>query len=209
MKYDVINLSNSKVGEIELSDSIFSVEVRKDLMARVIKWQLAKARSGNHKTKTRGDVSHTTRKPFKQKGTGRARQGMTSVPHMRGGGIAFGPVVRDHSHSLNKKIRVLGLKSALASKIEKGNFLVIDNLELETHKTGNLVEKLEKLGLKSVLFVDSLNINDKFKNATSNIVKVDVLPQIGLNVYDILAHDKLVLTVDAVKKLEERLNGSK
>lgn len=207
MKIDVINLSSAKVKEMELDDSIFSIEVRSDIMARVVKWQLAKARSGNHKAKTRAEVKHTTRKPFKQKGTGRARQGMTSVPNMRGGGVAFGPVVRDHSHSLPKKVRALGLKSAISSKLKDSKLFVVENLNIDTYKTADLNKILNKLGLKSTLFVDSQNINDKFKKASSNIIGIDVLPQIGLNVYDILKHDSLVITEDSVKELVERLNG--
>lgn len=207
MKIDVINLSSAKVREIELDDSIFSIDVRSDIMARVVKWQLAKARSGNHKVKTRAEVKHTTRKPFKQKGTGRARQGMTSVPNMRGGGIAFGPVVRDHSHSLPKKVRALGLKSAISSKLSDGKLFVIENLNIDTYKTADLSKILNKLGLKSTLFVDSQNINDNFKKASSNIIGVDVLPHIGLNVYDILKHDSLVFTEEGVKELVGRLNG--
>jgi large subunit ribosomal protein L4 len=207
MKIDVINLSSAKVREIELDDSIFSIDVRSDIMARVVKWQLAKARSGNHKAKTRAEVKHTTRKPFKQKGTGRARQGMTSVPNMRGGGVAFGPVVRDHSHSLPKKVRALGLKSAISSKFSDGKLFVIENLNIDTYKTSDLTKILNKLGLKSTLFVDSQNINDNFKKASSNIIGVDVLPHIGLNVYDILKHDSLVFTEEGVKELVGRLNG--
>ena len=144
MKIDVINLSSAKVREIELDDSIFSIDVRSDIMARVVKWQLAKARSGNHKVKTRAEVKHTTRKPFKQKGTGRARQGMTSVPNMRGGGIAFGPVVRDHSHSLPKKVRALGLRSAISSKLSDGKLFVIENLNIDTYKTADLSKILNQ-----------------------------------------------------------------
>ncbi|MDR0484129.1 MAG: 50S ribosomal protein L4 [Alphaproteobacteria bacterium] len=208
MKIDVINLSSTKVREIELDDSIFSSEIRSDIMARVVKWQLAKARSGNHKAKTRSEVKHTTRKPFKQKGTGRARQGMTSVPNMRGGGVAFGPVVRDHSHKLPKKVRALGLKSAISSKFKEGKLFVIENLNIETNKTADLSKILGKLGLKSTLFVDAQVVNDKFKMASSNIIGVDVLPNIGLNVYDILKHDSLVLTEESVKELTGRLNGN-
>ncbi len=207
MKIDVVNLSNDKVKEIELEDTIFGIEVRSDIMARVVKWQLAKARSGNHLVKNRATVSHTTKKPFKQKGTGRARQGMTSVPNMRGGGIAFGPVLRDHSHSLTKKVRVLGLKSAVSSKLKEGKIVVVDNLDLKTHKTSDLLKVLNKLHLNSTLFVDSSNINDKFKKASSNIIGIDILPQIGLNVYDILKHDSLVFTEEGVKDLVGRLNG--
>ncbi len=207
MKIDVINLSSAKVKEIEIDDSIFSTDVRSDIMARVVKWQLAKARSGNHKAKTRAEVKHTTRKPFKQKGTGRARQGMTSVPNMRGGGIAFGPIVRDHSHSLTKKVRSLGLKSAISSKFKEGKLFVVENLNLDTYKTAELTKVLAKLNFGSTLFVDSFNINDTFKRASSNILGVDVLPHIGLNVYDILKHDSLVFTEEGVKELMERLNG--
>ena len=207
MKIDVIDLSNTKVSEIELNDSIFGAEVRADIMARVVKWQLAKRRSGNHKAKTRAEVKHTTKKPFKQKGTGRARQGMLSVSQMRGGGVVFGPVVRSHAHDLPKKVRVLGLKSAISSKIQEGKFLVLDNLNLEDHKTSKLLKCLNVLGLKSALFIDSKSSIDKFKMASSNIVHIDALPQIGLNVYDILKHENLVFTKQGIEELTERLNG--
>lgn len=207
MKIDVINLSSAKVKEMDLDDSIFGIDIRSDIMARVVKWQLAKARSGNHKAKTRAEVKHTTRKPFKQKGTGRARQGMTSVPNMRGGGVAFGPVVRDHSHSLPKKVRVLGLKSAVSSKLKEGKLFVVENLKVDSNKTSEVSKVLSKLNLGSALFVDSLNINDTFKMASSNIVGVDILPHIGLNVYDILKHNSLVFTEEGVRELMERLNG--
>ena len=207
MKIDVINLSNVKVEQIEVDDSIVQADVRKDIMARVVKWQLAKARSGNHKAKTRAEVKHTTRKPFKQKGTGRARQGMLSVPHMRGGGVAFGPVVRDHSHSLPKKVRVLGLKSAISSKLKEGKFIILDSLNIEDSKTKNLSKKLEVFDFKSALFVDTSNTTNNFRVASSNIIGIDVIPQIGLNVYDILKHDGLVFTKDSIKDLMERLNA--
>ncbi len=207
MKVDVINLTNKKVGEVELQDSIFAVNVRPDIMARVVKWQLAKRRSGNHKAKTRAEVKHTTKKPFAQKGTGRARQGMLSVPHMRGGGVAFGPVVRDHSIDLQKKVRVLGLKSAISSKVKEGKFIVLEDLTVKTHKTADLLQHLNKLGMKSALFVDDVNVDENFKKASSNIIKIDILPQIGLNVYDILNHEQLVFTQKGLKELTERLNG--
>jgi large subunit ribosomal protein L4 len=209
MKIDVINLSNVKVGQVEVDDSIVQAEVRRDIIARVIKWQLAKIRSGNHKVKTRAEVKHTTKKPFKQKGTGRARQGMLSVPHMRGGGVAFGPVVRDHSHSLTKKVRALGLKSAIASKFKDGKFFVVDSLDIEDNKTKTLVNKLEGLGFKSTLFVETSNAQNNFRMACANIVGIDVIPQIGLNVYDILKHESLVFTKEGIEKLVERLNAKK
>ncbi|MDR2007485.1 MAG: 50S ribosomal protein L4 [Alphaproteobacteria bacterium] len=208
MKIDVINLSNAKVKEIELDDSVFGGDVRKDIIARVVKWQLAKRRSGNHQAKTRAEVKHTTRKPFKQKGTGRARQGMTSVPNMRGGGVAFGPVTRDHSHKLPKKVRVMGLKSAISSKLKEGKLFIIENLNLDSNKTADLNKVLAKLGLKSTLFVDAVVVNDNFKMASSNLIGINVLPNIGLNVYDILKHDTLVLTEESVKGLVERLAGN-
>ncbi|MCL2567700.1 MAG: 50S ribosomal protein L4 [Alphaproteobacteria bacterium] len=206
MKIDVINLSSSKVKEIELDDSVFGSDIRSDIMARVVKWQLAMRREGNHKAKTRAEVKHTTRKPFKQKGTGRARQGMTSVPNMRGGGVAFGPVVRDHSHKLPKKVRALGLKSAISSKLKEGKLFIIENLNLDSNKTADLNKILAKLGLKSTLFVEAAVVNDNFKMASSNIIGINVLPNVGLNVYDILKHDSLVLTEESVKELAARLN---
>lgn len=208
MNVEIINLTGEKVGSLELNQDIFGVEIRPDIIARVVKWQLAKRRAGTHKVKTRGDVKHTTAKPFKQKGTGRARQGMKSVPNMRGGGIAFGPVLRDHSHKLPKKIRALGLKSIVSSKLAEGNLIVMDKLTLESNKTKDFIKNFDSLGLKSVLFVDSLTkIDNNFKTALSNIINFDIIPHNGLNVYDILKHEKLILTEEAIKELAERLNG--
>ena len=207
MKVDVIDLSSNKISQIDLSENIFATTVRSDIMARVVKWQLAKLRSGNHKVKTRAEVKHTTRKPYKQKGTGRARQGMLSVSQMRGGGVVFGPVVRDHSHKLPKKVRILGLKSAISAKMKAGKLIVINNLSLEQGKTALLRQKLDALGLKSALFIDNKENSVNFAMACSNLVHIDVLPQIGLNVYDILKHDSLVCTEQSVKELTERLNG--
>jgi large subunit ribosomal protein L4 len=207
MKVDVIDLSSNKISQIDLSEDVFATNIRSDIMARVVKWQLAKLRSGNHKVKTRAEVKHTTRKPYKQKGTGRARQGMLSVSQMRGGGVVFGPVVRDHSHKLPKKVRVLGLKSAISAKMKAGKLIVINNLSLEQGKTALLRQKLDDLGLKSALFVDNKENSINFAMACSNLIHIDVLPQIGLNVYDILKHDSLVCTEQSVKELTERLNG--
>ena len=162
MKVDVIDLSSNKISQIDLSENIFATTVRSDIMARVVKWQLAKLRSGNHKVKTRAEVKHTTRKPYKQKGTGRARQGMLSVSQMRGGGVVFGPVVRDHSHKLPKKVRILGLKSAISAKMKAGKLIVINNLSLEQGKTALLRQKLDALGLKSALFIDNKENSVKF-----------------------------------------------
>lgn len=207
MKVDVINLAGDKVSEIELNPSIFAAEVRSDILARVVKWQLAKRRSGNHKAKTRAEVKHTTRKPFKQKGTGRARQGMTSVSQMRGGGVVFGPVTRDHGHKLPKKVRVLGLKSALSAKVKDNSFVVIENFALDNLKTSQALQIVKKLDLTSALFVSD-NKEENLTKAVSNIVGVNTIPQIGLNVYDILKHNKLVFSVEGINKLVERLNVS-
>ncbi|XWO14361.1 50S ribosomal protein L4 [Candidatus Hepatincola sp. Pdp] len=207
MNIEIINLAGEKVGNTDLNQEIFGVKVRPDIIARVVKWQLAKRRAGTHKVKTRGEVKHTTAKPFKQKGTGRARQGMKSVPNMRGGGIAFGPVVRSHSHKLPKKIRALGLKSVVSSKLAEGNLIIMNELVLKSYKTKDFIKNFEKLGLKSVLFVDSLEkIDNNFKTALSNIINLDIIPHNGLNVYDILKHEKLILTEEAIKGLAERLN---
>ncbi len=207
MNVDVINLNdNSKVSAIDLDPKLFDLDFRGDIIARVVRWQLAKVRSGNHKAKTRAEVKHTTRKPFKQKGTGRARQGMTSVSQMRGGGVVFGPVVRSYAHDLPKKVRAMGLKVAISEKLRKGDLLLVDNLNLDSHKTSDLKKALSNLNIDSGLFVEVDNANLNFKKASSNIIGIDVIPQIGLNVYDILKHDKLIFTVESVKNLMERLH---
>jgi large subunit ribosomal protein L4 len=171
----------------------------------VVQWQLAKRRSGNHKTKGISEISGTGKKPWKQKGTGRARAGSLRQPQMRGGATIFGPVVRDHSHSLPKKVRALGLKCALSAKQEAGELIVLDSFDLKSNKTKDFLSIMTKLELKSALFVDADAINDKLVNATSNVIGVDVLPHQGLNVYDILRRDKLVMTKAALEKVESRL----
>lgn len=194
--------------EIELDDSVFDVKVRKDILARVVNWQLAKKRSGSHKVKTRGEVKHTTRKPFKQKGTGQARQGMKSVPHMRGGGVVMGPVVRDHGFKLNKKVRNLGLKCALSNKAQQQKLIVVDNLTLNKANTAEISKKLQKANLKRALFVDvNENNNNEFKLSIRNMYKIDFLKVVGLNVLDILNHETLVVTKNSIKDITERLNG--
>ncbi|MDR1026244.1 MAG: 50S ribosomal protein L4 [Lactobacillus sp.] len=207
MKQDILNLDNKSVGSIELNESIFGLEVRADILHRVVKWQLARLQSGNHKTKGRSEVSLTPAKPFKQKGGGRARQGSRKGTQFRGGGIVFGPVVRDHSHELTKKFRKLGLKTALSAKAKEGNLVIIDEAKLSNPKTKDLKTKLEVCGLSNCLFIDGKEVDMNFALASRNIIGVDVLPTVGANVYDILRKDKLVLTQDAVKCLEERLNG--
>ena len=207
MKQDILNLDNKNVGTIELNESIFGLEVRADILHRVVNWQLARLQTGNHKTKGRSEVALTPAKPFKQKGGGRARQGSRKGAQFRKGGIVFGPVVRDHSHDLTKKFRKLGLKTALSAKAKEGNLIVIDQAKLSNQKTKDLKTKLDACGLINCLVIDGKEVDMNFALASRNIVGVDVLPTIGANVYDILRKDKLVLTQDAVKCLEERLNG--
>jgi large subunit ribosomal protein L4 len=205
MKAKVITLDNKKASEIELNKDIFGVEFRKDILHRVINWQLAKRRSGNHKTKGLSEVSGTTKKPFRQKGTGNARQGTLRAPHMRGGGIVFGPVVRDHGFSLNKKVRKLGLKMALSTKQAEGKLFILEGTEGTKVKTKDLSKQLKALGFENVLVIDSNEQDQNFATAARNIKYVDVLPAKGANVYDIIRHDTLVITKAAIKQIEERL----
>lgn len=205
MKQDILNLDNKVVGAIELDKSIFGLEVCADILHRVVVWQLARLQAGTHKTKGRSEVALTPAKPFKQKGGGRARQGSRKGTQFRKGGIAFGPVVRDHSHDLTKKFRKLGLKTALSAKAQEGNLVVIDEAKLAEPKTKVLKDKLAACGLNNSLFIDGKEVDCNFALATRNIIGVDVLPTIGANVYDILRKEKLVLTKDAVVCLGERL----
>lgn len=205
MKSKVVTLDNKAAGDIELDDAVFGAEVRKDILARMVNYQLAKRRAGTHKAKTRSDVSGTTRKPFRQKGTGRARQGSIRAAQFRGGGIVFGPVVRDHGHSLTKKVRKLALKSALSAKQADGKLIILDEVKLSEGKTKALLDKLGKLGLSNALIVGGAEIDGNFARAAQNITMIDVLPTQGANVYDILRRDTLVLTREAVETLEARL----
>lgn len=205
MKATVKNLENKEVGTIDLLDAIFGVTPRRDILTRTVNWQLAKRRSGNHKVKTIADISGTTKKPWAQKGTGRARQGSLRSPQFRTGAVIFGPVVRDHAHDLPKKVRQLALCMALASKQQDGKLIVLDTAKLDSHKTKSLVEKFAKLGLNSALIIDGANLDPNFTKAARNIKHIDVLPEQGANVYDILRRDILVLTKNAVEQLQERL----
>ena len=204
MKLDIINLEKKNVGSIDLPEAVFGQEVRTDILHRVVRWQLAKRQAGTHKTKVISDVSGTTKKPYNQKGTGSARQGSLRSAQMRGGGVIFGPVVRSHAHSLPKKIRVLGLKSALSSKAKDGKLVVIEDFGKDA-KTKALAGRFKKLGWSSALIIDGDDVNEGFALAARNIKGIDVLPSQGANVYDILRRDTLVLTKAAVAKLEERL----
>lgn len=205
MKAAVRNLDNQEVGEIELADDIFGVPVRADLLARAVNWQLAKRRSGNHKAKIISEIRGTTKKPYRQKGTGRARQGSLRSPQFRGGAVIFGPVVRSHEHDLTKKVRKLALKIALAAKVAEGKLIVLDAATAETHKTKALASQLKGFGFSSALFIDGANLNENFARAAGNIPLIDVLPEQGANVYDILRRDTLFLTRNAVEQLEARL----
>ena len=208
MKLDVKTIDNKPAGNITLADEVFGVAQRSDIVARVVKWQLAKRRAGTHKVKSRSEVTMTTAKMFKQKGTGRARRGSASVGQFRGGGVAHGPVVRDHSHALPKKVRQLGLRSALSSKATQGKLLVVEDLVStgkSAGKTAKLRDQLTKLGAYNALIVGGAELDTAFVNAARNIPLVDVLPQQGINVYDILRRDVLVLSKDAAAHLEERL----
>ena len=205
MKLTVRNLDNQEVGDIELADEVFGLPVRRDILARVVNWQLAKRRAGTHKTKGISDISGTTKKPYKQKGTGRARQGSLRSPQFRGGAVIFGPVVRSHEFDLQKKVRQLGLKTALSAKQAEGKLIVIDAARVGEAKTKALRARFDALGWDSVLIIDGATLDEGFARAARNMPKVDVLPQQGANVYDILRRDTLVLTRDAVQHLEARL----
>jgi len=205
MKANVITLDAKKAGDVDLDDGIYAMPERADILQRVVVWQLAKRRAGTHKVKTRGEIAGTTKRIGKQKGGGTARHGAGKVSQFRSGGRAFGPVVRSHEHSLPKKIRTLGLKTALSSKLANGNLIVLENMDLKAAKTKDLKVKLEKLGLTSALFIDGAEVNKNFLLAAHNIPHVDVLPTQGANVYDILRAEKLVLTKAAVESLMERL----
>ena len=205
MKLAVTSLDNDGQGEIELADDIFGLPVRKDILARMVNWQLAKRRAGTHKAKQVGDVQGTTKKPWKQKGTGRARAGSLRSAQFRGGGVIFGPVVRSHEFSLQKKVRRLALKTALSAKQAEGKLVVLETAAVGNAKTKALALRFKNLGWESVLIIDGPELDENFARAARNLPRVDVLPQQGANVYDILRRDVLVLTQSAVEHLEARL----
>jgi large subunit ribosomal protein L4 len=205
MQTPVITLENTNAGEIELPEALFGATPRADIMARVVHWQLAKRRAGTHKAKGMGEVSGTTKKPYRQKGTGNARQGSLRSPQFRKGGVVHGPVVRDHGYSLNKKVRRLGLISALSQKAAEGKLVVLENAALAADaKTSAVAAKVKALGWKSVLVVDAA-ADENFARCVRNLPKVQVLPTIGANVYDILNHEVLAVTRAGVEALKERL----
>jgi len=204
VKTKVLNLDNKAAGDIELNDAIFGLEPRADLIQRVVVWQLAKRRSGQHQVLTRGEINRTKKKLYKQKGTGQARHGARSAPLFVGGAKAMGPVAHSHEFDLPKKVRALGLKHALSSKAKAGSIVVLDEAKSAEIKTGTLARQLGKLGLQSALVVDGA-FDKNFELSARNINHVSLLPAAGLNVYDVMRSDKLVLTKAAVAAIEERL----
>ena len=207
MKLHVMKLDGTTGGEIVLDDAIFKIEPKKESLADVIRWQLARRQAGTHAVKGRSDVSRTTKKLYRQKGTGNARHGARTANIFIGGGIVFGPTPRSHDFKINKKVRVLALKSLLSIKAKEKNLVIVEDLNVENLKTKGLVESLNKMKLESALFVDASADCVNFKKACGNLHRVDVLPVIGFNVYDGLAHEKIVLTKSAVAGLQERLLG--
>jgi len=204
MELNVTTLEGKAAGSVQLSDEIFGLEPRTDLIQRCVNWQLAKRQAGTHKTKGRAEVWRTGKKMYKQKGTGGARHGSARVPQFRGGGRAFGPVVRSHAFDLPKKVRALALKHALSAKAKDGGLIVLDSAELKDAKTKVLSGHFSGLGLTSALIIDGAEVNTGFAAAARNIPNIDVLPIQGINVYDILRRQKLVLTKAAVDALEAR-----
>ena len=204
MELEVKTLDGAVAGTVALSDEIYGLEPRADILQRVVRWQLAKRRAGTHKTLTRTEITKTGKKMYRQKGTGGARHGNKAAPQFRGGGKAFGPVVRSHEHDLPKKVRALGLKLALSAKAKGANIVVLDEAVAADPKTKALKIKLAALGLTNALIIDGANPQDQFRLAARAIPQIDVLPVQGINVYDILRRDTLVLTKAAVSALEER-----
>lgn len=203
MKFDILDNKNKVSGELELSDLVFGLLPRKDIITRVILWQLAKRRAGTHDVKGKSDVHGTTKKFVRQKGSGGARHGSKKAVQFRGGGIVFGPVLRDHGYDLQKKVRKLGMKMALSEKVKNGNLVVVDSLKSENRlKTKDFLSRFGNE--KSTLFID-IDYDDNMCYAMSNIVGFDFIPQIGANVYDIMKKDRLVVSVEAMKALEGRL----
>jgi large subunit ribosomal protein L4 len=204
MKIDLTSLDGETAGSVELDDAIFGLVPREDLIARMVRYQLATRRAGTHQTLGRSDISRTGKKMYKQKGTGSARHGSARVPQFRGGGRAFGPVVRSHAHDMPKKLRALALKHALSAKAQEGQILVWPEARAAEAKTKSLQASFAKLGLTNALIVDGIELDARFSLAARNIPQIDVLPVQGINVYDILRREKLVLTKAAIDALEAR-----
>jgi large subunit ribosomal protein L4 len=204
MELQITTLEGKQAGSVTLSDAIFGLDPRTDILQRCVQWQLNKRQAGTHKAKGRAEIWRTGKKMYRQKGTGGARHGSARVPQFRGGGRAFGPVVRSHAHDLPKKVRALGLKHALSSKAKTQQLIIVDKAAIEEIKTKALRETLSKRGFANVLIIDGAEVDQNFALAARNIPNVDVLPVQGINVYDILRRDSLVLTKAAVDALEAR-----
>jgi large subunit ribosomal protein L4 len=207
MKLDVIGLDATKAGEIELDDAIFGLEPRADILHRVVRWQRAKAQAGTHSVPGRSEVSYSTKKIYKQKGTGGARHGSRKAPIFRKGGVYKGPTPRSHAHDLPKKVRVLGLKHALSSKAATGNLVVLDSAAMAEGKTAHLAKAVKAMGWKRVLIIDGAELDANFVRAARNLEGMHVLPSIGANVYDILKRDTLVITRAGIEALQARLGA--
>lgn len=205
MKLDVINLDGGKAGSVDLGDDIFGLEPRVDILHRVVRWQRNNAQAGTHKVKTRSETSYSTKKIYRQKGTGGARHGDRNAPIFRKGGIYKGPTPRSHGHELTKKFRKLGLKHALSAKVAAGELVIIENAALAEAKTSVLAKQIKNLGWKRALIIDGAAVDANFARAAQNIEGLDVLPTMGANVYDILKRDTLVITKAGVEALEARL----
>jgi large subunit ribosomal protein L4 len=204
MDVKITTLAGKDAGKLKLSEEIFGLDPREDILQRVVRWQLAKKQQGTHKALGRAEVSRTGAKMYKQKGTGRARHHSARAPQFRGGGKAHGPVVRDHSHDLPKKVRALGLKHALSAKAKSESLIIVDDLAVKDAKTKAIAESFAKMGLTNALMIGGAELDVNFKRAAANIPNIDVLPIQGINVYDILRRGTLVLSKAAVEALEER-----
>jgi len=204
MDMSITTLDGKASGKVAVSDAVFGLEPREDLIHRMVRYQLAKRRAGTHDVKNRSEISATTKKMYKQKGTGSARHSTKKAPQFRGGGRAFGPTPRDHGFDLPKKVRALALKHALSAKRASDQIVVVDDLAVKDAKTSALRGQLSKLGLENALFVGGSEVDKNFALAARNVPHVDVLPVQGINVYDILRREKLVLSKSAVEALEER-----
>ena len=205
MKLDVIKLDGGKAGSIDLDEALFGLEPRADILHRVVRWQRAKSQAGTHSTLGKSDVSYSTKKIYRQKGTGGARHGSKKAPIFRHGGVYKGPQPRSHAHDLPKKFRALGLRHALSAKAKAGELIIVENLAMAEGKTAFLAKAAKELGWKRVLIIDGAELNENFVKAARNIETIDVLPSIGANVYDILKRDQLVITKAGVEALEARL----
>jgi len=207
MKKDLLNLNDSKTSKIEIKENIFGLKAFPDIIHEYIRYQNAKARQGSHNTKTRSEVNGRAKKPFSQKGTGNARQGSSKPPHFRGGAVSMGPKSRDHSFSLNKKERKLALKSVLSIKLSENNIIFLDSLEIKSHKTKDLYKKLQKFNFDSALFIHDNNENNvNFIRASSNIPRLSLLLEKGLNVRDIISYDKIFIEKNALEQINKRLS---